>query len=69
MTQEVIAYLIIAIAFGILAINILRFFGLVGKKTANPSKCGGCSTGCEMKGLHLVGKKKLLKHDQYKFYL
>lgn len=69
MIQEVIAYLIIVIAFGILAINILRFFNLVGKKTANSSKCGGCSTGCEMKELHLVGKNKSGKHDQYKFYL
>lgn len=69
MIQEIIAYLIITIAFGILVLNILRFFNLIGKKTANSSKCGGCSSGCEMKEMHLTGKSKLVKHDQYKFYL
>lgn len=69
MIQEIIAYLIIAIAFGILALNILKFFNLVGKKAANPSKCGGCSSGCEMKELHLASKNKIVKHDQYKYYL
>jgi len=69
MIQEIIAYLIIAIAFGILALNILRFFNLVGKKNVNSSKCGGCSTGCEMKEIHLASKSRLVKHDQYKFYL
>jgi hypothetical protein len=69
MLQEIIAYLIIAVAFSILALNILRFFNLVGKKTVNSSKCGGCSSGCEMKELHLTGKARLEKQDQYKFYL
>lgn len=69
MIQEIIAYLIIAIAFGILVLNILRFFNLVGKKAANASKCGGCSTGCEMKELHQISKSKTIKYDQYRFYL
>lgn len=69
MIQEIIAYLIIAIAFGILTLNILRFFNVVGKKHANSSKCGGCSSGCEMKEIHLSGKNKFVKSDQYRFYL
>lgn len=52
MIQEIISYLIISIAFGILALNIIRFFKLDGKKPANTSQCGGCSTNCEIKNLH-----------------
>jgi len=52
MIQDIIAFLIIAFAFGFLIWNILRFFNLVGKKTANSSNCGGCTSGCEMKGIN-----------------
>lgn len=69
MIQDIIAFLIIAFAFGILIWNILRFFNLVGKKTANISHCGGCTSGCEMKGIN-PGKNKVSKIErQYKFYL
>ena len=61
MLQELIAYLIIAIAFGILIRHVLRFFNLVGKKTADSSSCGRCSTVCEMKELHMVERNKSIK--------
>lgn len=69
MIQEIIAYLIIAFAFGVLILNTLRFFNLIGKKNVNSSKCGGCTSGCEMKELHIMNKNRPVKHDQYKFYL
>ena len=67
MIQEIIVYLIITIAFGMLVLSMLRFFNLVGKKEVNSSKCGGCSTSCEMKELHQISK--IRKYDQYKLYL
>jgi len=69
MVQELIAYLIIAIAFGILILKTMRFLNLVGKKAADSSTCGGCATGCAAKELYLVERKKSKKQDQYKFYL
>ena len=69
MVQEIIAYLIIAFAFGVLILNTLRFFNLIGKKNVSSSKCGGCTSGCEMKELHIMNKNRPVKHDQYKFYL
>lgn len=69
MVQEYIAYLIILAAFGILAKNVLHFFGITGKKAVKSSSCSGCSSGCEMKEIHQLTKAKPVKHDQYKFYL
>lgn len=69
MIQKIIAYLIISVAFGMLIVNILRFFNVTGKKSVNSSKCGGCSSGCEMKEIHQAGKNKVVKYDQYKYYL
>jgi hypothetical protein len=67
MVQNIIAYLIISIAFGMLIVNILRFFNISGKKPANSSKCGGCSAGCEIKELDQVKKPK--NYDQYRIQL
>jgi hypothetical protein len=69
MLQEIIAYLIIIMAFGFLLFNILKFFNLAGKKIVSSSKCGGCSSGCEMKELHQIVKRNSVKTDQYKYYL
>ena len=69
MVQELIAYLIIAIAFFTGILYILRFFKLAGKKTAGSSTCGTCSTGCEMKQLHLHKGNKSVKQELYKYYL
>jgi len=69
MIQDIIAYLIISFAFGILLIRILRFFNLAGKKTANNSKCGGCTSGCEMKERHAFNKNKPTNYDQFRLQL
>ncbi len=69
MIQDYIAYLIILIAFGIFIHKILHFFNLVGKKSDKAGNCAGCSTGCEMKELHLMNKPRFVKNDQYKLYL
>lgn len=66
MIQEIIAYIVIWTAFGILAYRILQFFNLTKKK---PAKCGGCATGCSLKETHVVNKPKFNKNDQYRFYL
>ena len=67
MTQDLIAYLIISIAFGALILHILRFFNIIEKKSVNTSKCGGCSIGCEMKEIHQFKKPK--NYDQYRIQL
>jgi len=67
MIQDLIAYLIISIAFGALIIHILRFFNIARGKSVNTSKCGGCSTGCEMKELQQFKKPK--NYDQYRIQL
>jgi len=69
MIQEIIAYLIIIAAFGVFIYNILSFFNFSGRKTEKSGNCTGCTTGCEMKELHLINKPKFSKQDQYKFYL
>ncbi len=69
MIQDYIAYLIILIAFGIFIHKILLFFNLVGHKSEKSGNCAGCSTGCEMKELHLMNKPRFAKNDQYKLYL
>lgn len=66
MIQEIIAYLIIIAAFGIFIYRILQFFNLTSKKA---DKCGGCSTGCSLKELHVVNNKvKFDKKELYRFY-
>jgi len=69
MIQDIIAYLILAVTFGIFIRKILLFFNLTGKKTSISSKCSGCASGCEMKELNLMNKGKFTKHDQYRLYL
>jgi hypothetical protein len=46
MNQEVIAYLIILLAFGIAVYRMLQFIGLMAGK---PNKCNGCSSECSLK--------------------
>jgi hypothetical protein len=69
MIQDYIAYLIILVAFGIFIHKILSFFNLIGKKSVAKGNCAGCSSGCEMKEIHLLNKPKFSKEDQYKLYL
>jgi len=69
MIQDYIAYLIIVVAFGIFVHKMLSFFNLIGKKSASKGNCSGCTSGCEMKEIHLLNKPKFSKKDQYKFYL
>jgi len=69
MIQELIAYLIIIIAFGMFAYNILSFFNLAVKKNVKSGSCAGCTSGCEMKELHVTNKPKYTKHNKYQFYL
>lgn len=69
MIQDIIAYLIILVAFGVLTLNMLQFFNVIGKKSVKSSKCGGCSTGCEMKELHQFKKNKPTNYDQYRIQL
>lgn len=66
MVQDIIAYLTIAAAFGVLIYRILQFFNLTGTKQA---KCGGCTTGCSLKELHVASKPKFDRNDQYRLYL
>jgi hypothetical protein len=66
MIQDIIAYIIIIAAFGILLYRILQFFNLTKKK---PAKCGNCATSCSLKELHIVNKDKFDNKDQYRFYL
>lgn len=65
MTQDIIAYLIITLAFSSLFYHILRFFNLTGKKQASSSKCAGCTSGCELKEIRQLGKS----YDQIKMSL
>jgi hypothetical protein len=69
MIQNYFAYLIILAAFGIFVNKILRFFNVIGKKSVDKWNCAGCSSGCEMKEIHLINKPKISRKDQYKFYL
>jgi len=66
---DFIAYLIVSIALGALILNILRFFNIVGKKHPNSSKCGGCTTGCEMEELHQFRENKPSNYDRYRMQL
>ncbi len=69
MLQEIITYMILAGTFGILILNILRFFKLAGKKTAISGKCAGCSGGCEIKELNQFRQPKILKPEHYRLKL
>ena len=69
MIQNIIVYIIISIAFGTLALNILQFFNLVGKKSTNSAKCSGCSGGCEIKELHQFKKEKPTNYNQFRMQL
>jgi hypothetical protein len=69
MIQDIIAYLIISVAFGALTLNILHFFNLIGKKSANSSNCSECSAGCEMKELHQYKKDKPTNYTQFRIQL
>ena len=70
MMQNFIAYLIMSVAFGVLILNILRFFNIIGKKSTNSYKCGGCLTGgCEISELHQLKKDKSTNYDQYRIQL
>jgi len=69
MIQDLIAYLIISIAFGALILHILRFFNIMGKKSINTSKCSGCSAGCEMNELHQYKKDKPTNYTQFRIQL
>jgi len=66
MIQEIIAYLIVAAAFGKCIHSIWSFFK--AKNQVKPSACSGCSTGCETKELRLM-PKRFPKNDLYKYYL
>ncbi|MFY9154038.1 MAG: FeoB-associated Cys-rich membrane protein [Prolixibacteraceae bacterium] len=68
MIQEILTYLIVSAAFAIAVYRILQSFNLIGGKTANTAKCSSCSGGCEVKELHVMNGKKLVKHNKYQFY-
>lgn len=65
MIQEIIAYLIITLAFSSLFYHILRFLNLTGKKQVSHSKCAGCTSDCELKEINHPGKS----YDQIKLSL
>ena len=69
MLQNIIAYLIIFLALSNLIYKILRFFNLTGKQSINSSKCGGCTSGCEMKEIHLLRKNNSIKNDPVRMSL
>lgn len=69
MIQDLIAYIIILGAFGVLIHNVLHFFNVVGKKKKNTGGCGSCSSMCDLKEFHQLSKGKLSQRDQYRFYL
>ena len=69
MIQVFIVYLIISIALSALMLKTLHLFNIIGKKSVNSSKCAGCSTGCEMKGLHQFKKEQTTGYDQYRMQL
>lgn len=71
MIFDIIAYLIVLMAFIALGRNILSFFNLIGKKKKNSAKCSGCTSGCDVKktGLFNSHKAQSQNQNQYKFYL
>lgn len=69
MILDIIAYLIVLMAFIALGRNILSFFNLIGKKKKNSAKCSGCTSGCDVKKTGLFANYKPQSQNQYKFYL
>lgn len=69
MILDIIAYLIILMAFIALGRNILLFFNVIGKKQTRTAKCSGCSSGCDIKKTGMFGNNKLQTRNQYKFHL
>lgn len=52
MTYDVIAYIIVALAFVALLRNIIQFFiNIPGKTKGSTSKCAGCNSSCEISEL------------------
>jgi len=49
MIQEIITYMILALAFGSFLFKIFQFFGMSSKKKQNLSECMGCSGNCRKK--------------------
>lgn len=69
MILDIIAYLIVLLAFIALGRNILSFFNIIGKKQTYSTKCSGCSSGCDMKKAGLLVNNTQRNQNQYKFYL
>ena len=69
MIFDMLTYLIVFFAVGMLLKNVLTFFHLIKTKNNNPAKCAGCSSGCEIKTLHIHAKGVRTKKDPYKVYL
>ena len=69
MILDIIAYLIVLMAFIALGRNILSFFTLIGKKKNISAKCSGCTSGCDVKKTGLFASHKAQSQNQYKFYL
>ena len=69
MIQDIIAYLIVALAFGYLIMNILRFLNLAGKRSAKKSKCAGCSSDCEINNLNAINKGTSRNYNQIRIKL
>jgi hypothetical protein len=69
MILDIIAYLIVLLAFIALGRNILSFFNLIGKEETYSTKCSGCSSGCDMKKTGPFVNNKQRSQNQYKFYL
>jgi anaerobic selenocysteine-containing dehydrogenase len=65
MIQDLIAYSIIIGALATFTYRILGFFNLVGKKTARPGNCAGCSGGCEIKQTSVILNEKIKKWNKY----
>lgn len=68
MIQEILTYIIVAIAFVVAAYRILQSFNLIGRKKSDAAKCGSCSGGCEIKEMHAMNRQKPVKHNKYQFY-
>lgn len=70
MVFDIIAYLIIALAFGAFSWNIFRFFVRVPGKTNSMSpKCAGCSSGCSTAHATPIKKYKLDPKNYYQLKL
>lgn len=67
MAYDVVAYIIVTLAFIALLRNIIQFFiNIPGKAKGRTSKCVGCNSSCEISGLHshqdfTVGSKNIYR--------